>query len=206
MFIHGTRVQTPPESVEQAIENFQHQVIPSARLAPGFFGAVLLADRKTGSGIGITYWETGEALSASEQVGIQSRTQDVKNVPGTQIVNVERYEVVILDRAHPPKPGEFVSVHTISGDPDKVDAATVFVRDKVLDVLRSFKGYRATVMGVDRQIGRSVVSTTWDTLADLEVSNSEVSVLRKEAAHAAGADDVQVEIFEAPVLEFHLAS
>ena len=59
MFIHGTRVQTPPESVEQAIENFQHQVIPSARLAPGFFGAVLLADRNTGSGIGITYWETG---------------------------------------------------------------------------------------------------------------------------------------------------
>src|SRR5712664_4335331 len=197
MFIQGTRVQTPPESVEQAIENFQHQVIPSARLAPGFFGAVLLADRKTGSGIGITYWETGEALSASERVGIQSRTQ---------IVNVERYEVVILDRAHPPKPGEFVSVNTISGDPDKVDAATVFVRDKVLDVLRSLKGYRATVMGVDRQIGRSVVSTTWDTLADLEASNSEVSVLRKEAAHAAGADDVQVEIFEAPVLEFHLAS
>jgi hypothetical protein len=126
-------------------------------------------------------------------------------VADTQIVKVERYEVVILDRAQPPKLGEFVSVDTISGDPDKVDAATVFVRDKVLEVLRSLKGYRATVMGVDRQTGRSVMSTTWDTLADLKANDSGVSVLRKEAAHAAGADDVQVEIFEAPVMEFYLA-
>src|SRR5712692_2290523 len=193
MFIRGTRVQTPPDKIDQAIENFQKQVIPSARSAPGYLGAALLVDRRTGSGVGITYWETAKHLSASEQVGIQTRTQAAKNVPGTQIV--------IMDRAQAPKSGTFVRVNTIRGDPDKVDAATVFVRNKALPVLKALKGYRATVMGVDRQTGSSVVSTSWDTRADLEASESKVTGLRKEAADAAGAEDVQVEIFEAPVVE-----
>jgi hypothetical protein len=131
---------------------------------------VLLADRKTGVGIGITFWETAKAMSASEE-GIQMRTQAVENLPGTQIVNVERYEIVILDRDQAPKPGELVRVNTISGDTNKVDAATAFMRDKVLPVLKSIKGYRATVMGVDRQTCRSTVCTLWDTLADLSASD-----------------------------------
>jgi heme-degrading monooxygenase HmoA len=201
MFIRGTRVQTPPDTIDKAIENFHKQVIPSARSAPGYLGATLLVDRKTGSGVGVTYWDSAKHMSASEQVGIQTRTQAAKNVPGTQIVNVERSEIVIMDRAQPPKSGTFSRVNTIRGDPDKVDAATVFVRNKVLPVLKALKGYRATIMGVDRQTGGSVVSTSWDTLADLEASESKVTSLRKEAADAAGAEDVQVEIFEAPVVE-----
>jgi len=205
MFIRGTRVQTPPEKIDQAIENFQKQVIPSVRSAPGYLGATLLVDRKTGSGVGITYWQTAKHLSASEQVGIQTRTQAAKNVLGTQIINVERAEVVIMDRAQPPKSGTFSRVNTISGDPDKVDAATVFVRNQVLPVLKALKGYRATIMAVDRQTGRSVVSTGWDTREDLEASESKVTGLRKAAADAAGAEDVQVEIFEAPVVELTAA-
>src|SRR5260370_36067394 len=110
------------------MENCQRQVIASARSRPGFFGAVLLADRKRGTGIGITYWETAKALSASEEVGIRTRTQAANNVPGTQIVNVERYEMVILDRSQPPKPGEFVHVNTFTGNPDSIEAAAAFVR------------------------------------------------------------------------------
>jgi len=206
MFIRGTRTQTPPDQLDKAIEDFQKQVVPSLRSAPGFFGAVLLADRKTGSGIGITYWETVEALSASEQVCDQARTQAAKNVPGTQFGVDERYEIVILDRVRPPTPGEFARVNTIRGDIKKVDSAASFVSNKVLPVLKPLKGYRAIVMGVDRQTGRSTVSTLWDSLADLEASDSQLRGLFKEAGHMAGADDVQVEIFETCVFDFTAAT
>jgi heme-degrading monooxygenase HmoA len=206
MFIRATHLHTPPDKVDQTIENFQKQVIPSARSTPGFFGAVLLADRKTGTGIGITYWETAKALSASEEVGIRTRTRAANNVPGTQIVNVERYEMVILDRSQPPKPGEFVQVNTFNGNPDDIDAAAAFVRNNVMPVLKSLKGYRAIAMGVDRQTGRSTLSTMWDTLVDLEASDRNVSDLRNKTAQTAGADDVQVEIFEAAIFDFTLAA
>jgi heme-degrading monooxygenase HmoA len=202
MFIRGTRIQTPPDKLDEAIETFRTEVLPSARSVSGFFGGVLLADRKTGSGMEITYWETAEALSASEQVGVQTRTPAATGIPRTGILDVETYEIVILDRDQAPKPGELVRVNMINGDPEKVDVVIVFVRDKVLPVLKVLKGYRAIVMGVDRQSGRSTVSTLWDTLADLEASDRNVTELRRQTAHAAGAKGVQTEIFETRVFDF----
>lgn len=202
MFIRGTRVQTPPDQVDAAIANFKKQVLPTARSTPGNVGAGLLVDRKTGAGIGITYWESAKALAASEQMGIQTRTQAVKNVSGSEVVNVERFELVIMDRAAPPEEGTFVRVNTVIADPEKVDALTVFVRNKVLPVLKAQKGYRATISGVDRQTGRTVTSTVWETLADLRASEDKIAGLRKDAAAAAGASGpVEVEIFETGAIE-----
>jgi heme-degrading monooxygenase HmoA len=206
MFIRGTRTQTPPDQLDGAVEIFQNRAVPVLRSAPGFFGAVLLADRKTGSGIEITYWETVEALSASERVGVQTRAPVAKNMLGTRIGEVESYEIVILDRVQRPAPGEFARVNTILGDIEKVDLATSFVSNKVLPVLKSLKGYRAIVMGVDRQTGRTTISTLWDSLADLEASDRKLKGLRQEAARVAGADDVQVEIFETRVFDFTAAT
>jgi hypothetical protein len=46
----------------------------------------------------------------------------------------------------------------------------------------------------------------WDTLVDLEASDRNVSDLRNKTAQTAGADDVQVEIFEAAIFDFTLAA
>jgi heme-degrading monooxygenase HmoA len=205
MFIRGTRVQTPPAKVDEAIANFKRQVMPNAAKAPGYLGAALLVDRKSGAGIGITYWESAKALSKSEQMGIKTRTDAAQNVPGTQIVNVERHEIVIMERAAAPKPDTFIRVNQLNADPDKVDALTVFTRNKALPTLKALKGFRSAVLGVDRQTGRCSFATTWDTLADLQASESKVSGLRQDAAKAAGADGAEVEIFELPVIELKAA-
>ena len=204
MFIRSTRVQTPPDKLDAAIANFKQQVLPASRSAPGNLGATLLVDRQSGAGIGITYWESAKALAAAEQMGIKTRTDAAKNVSGTQIVNVERSEIVIMERAATPKAGTFIRVNTLNADPDKVDALTVFVRNKVLPVLKPQKGFRSAVMAVDRQTGRSSVATTWDTLADLKESESKISGLRQDAARAGGVtspDGVEVEIFDVAVIE-----
>ena len=201
MFIRGTRVQTPPEKVDDAIANFKKQVVPNASNAPGYAGAGLLIDRKSGAGIGITYWESAKALSNSEQVGIKTRTNAVQNVPGTQIVNVERYELVLMERNAPPKADTFMRVNELNAEPDKVEALIAFTKSKVLPTLKPIKGFRSLVVGVDRGTGRCAISTSWETLADLQASESKVTGLRQEAAKTAGADGVEVEIFEVPVIE-----
>src|ERR1700682_471393 len=103
MFLRATRIQAPPDKVEQAIENFETNVVKGLRSAPGNQGAVLLVNRQTGAALGITYWESAKALATSEQTGMKSRTLATKNVPGTQIVNVERAELMIMDRAGAPR-------------------------------------------------------------------------------------------------------
>ena len=203
MFLRATRVQAPPDKVNEAIKNFETNIVKGAQSAPGNQGAVLLVNRETGAALGITYWESANALAAAEQFGIQTRTQAVKNVPGSQIVNVERAELMIMDRAAEPKAGAFVRLVSINGEPGKLDAAIVQIRNNVLPVLKSQKGYRALIVSVDRQIGRVSASSVWDTKADLDASESKLAGPRAEAAKAAGAgpNDVQVEIFETAVVQ-----
>lgn len=201
MFIRGTRVQTPPEKVDDAIANFKKQVVPNVSKTPGYAGAGLLIDRKSGAGIGITYWESAKALSNSEQAGIKTRTNAVQSVTGTQIVNVERYELVVMERNAPPKADTFMRVNELNAEPDKVEALIAFTKSKVLPTLKPIKGFRALVVGVDRGTGRCAISTSWETLADLQASESKVTGLRQEVAKIAGADGVEVEIFEVPVIE-----
>jgi hypothetical protein len=203
MYIRATRVQTPPDKVEDSIRNFETNVIKRMKATQGHQGSILLVNRKTGEGIGVTYWESAKALGASEQAGIDSRTQATQGVPGTRIVNVERGEVMIMDRAAPPKSGAFVRFISGAGDPAKLDAAISLARSKALPVLKAQKGYRAMIASVDRQTGRTFVSTVWDTLADLDASESKIAGVRAEFANTAGisADSLKVEVFEAAVAE-----
>lgn len=199
MYGRVTRLQIPPDAVDKGIAFFKENVVPAARSAPGNAGAVLLVDRKNGMAIGITLWETTQALNASETMGINSRTQSAA-ATGATILNVERYEQVIADRAQPTKAGAFVRVNTMAGPPDRIDNAIKFMQ-KAIPTIKAQKGYRSLIMNVDRMTGRGTVSTVWDTLADLEASEAGVSGMRRDAADAAGATDVKVEIFESAFAE-----
>ncbi len=201
-------MQAPPDKVQEAIQNFEKNILPGVRKTPGNLGAALLINRQTGAGLGITYWESAKAMSASEQMGIQTRAQSVKDVPGTSIVNVERGELMIMDRAAEPKVGTFLRLVTVNGDPQKLDAAIVHIRNHSLPIAKALKGYRALVAAVDRQTGRLSASTTWDTMADLDASESKMAGTRAEAAKIAGAgpSDVTIEIFESTVVELVGAS
>jgi heme-degrading monooxygenase HmoA len=132
-------------------------------------------------------------------MGINSRTQSAA-ATGATILNVERYEQVIADRAQPAKAGAFVRLNTVAGAPDRIDNVIKFMQES-LPTIKAQKGYRSLIMSVDRVTGRSTVSTVWDTLADLEASEPSVSGMRRDAADAAGATDVKVEIFESAFAE-----
>jgi hypothetical protein len=207
MFLRATRIQAPPDKVGAAIDNFETNIVKNLRSTPGNQGVVLLVDRHGGGALGITYWESARALAASEQTGAESRTQATKNVAGTQIVNVERAELMIMDRAGAPKQGTFVRLTTVNGDPEKLDAAIVQLRNHVLPILKAQPGYRAAIASVDRQSGRLNVSTVWETRVDLNASESKIAGPRAEVAKITGASphDVQVEIFETAVVEMSAA-
>src|SRR2546422_8910052 len=119
MYVRATRVQNPPDAVEKGIAFFKEKVAPAVKGAPGNAGAILLVDRKTGAAVGITMWATAQALGASEQVGISSRTQSAAATGGA-IGHVQRGEQVIGERAPPPKAGSSVRPQTTTGGPKKI--------------------------------------------------------------------------------------
>lgn len=60
----------------------------------GFLGACMLADRETGSSLGLTFWTSEQTLHASEEVANKERAQGAGIARAATPPTVERYEVL----------------------------------------------------------------------------------------------------------------
>lgn len=69
------------------------QVIPRARALQGFRGGYWMADRASGKVVGVTLFESAEALKASEAQAARIREESSRSA-GLPIPSFESYEVV----------------------------------------------------------------------------------------------------------------
>ena len=81
MYARATTLRASPEQVQEAIVHYQAGIPPLREIA-GNRGAFLLVDRSAGKGIGVTLWESEEAMRASQE-------------SGGEIASVDEYEVAV---------------------------------------------------------------------------------------------------------------
>lgn len=93
----------------------------------------------------------------------------------------------------------FVRVNNVTGAKD-VDAGVALVREKVVPALRDQKGYRGVTVSGNADTGEVGVLTMWDSMADLEASESAVAHLREETVEAIGGS-VTVSKMEQVIVE-----
>jgi heme-degrading monooxygenase HmoA len=87
----------------------------------------------------------------------------------------------------------YVRANQVSVDPSRVDDLIRFVADEVLPVSRQQRDTRGLAMGIDRETGRCSIVSFWDDLDAVRASESNVAMLRDEAAKRFGATfDVMV--------------
>lgn len=96
MYARVTVVQGSPDKIEQGIDSFNSQVLPAVKGVAGYRAAVLLADRATGKGIGITLWESEDARRRGGEAVDAARAVTIEAMGGT-VPPVEEYEVVASD-------------------------------------------------------------------------------------------------------------
>jgi hypothetical protein len=97
----------------------------------------------------------------------------------------------------------WLRVTVFRGDPERVDAGIVFVRDEVLPFTSKMKGSLGLVMGVDRSSGRAAVLTCWDDRASLDASHQAVVARRASAGREIGSGETTVERFEVIGMDGH---
>lgn len=95
MWARVSTLQGSPERADEAIREVQERFV--AADMPGRTGFLMLMDRTTGKAIGISFWESEDALRQSEGQADQIR-QTTADASGAQVVSVERYEVAIDER------------------------------------------------------------------------------------------------------------
>lgn len=97
MFGRMSTLQGSPDSIDAGTASLRDEVVPAGQEMGGFRGVLALADRSTGKMIAITFWETEEAMRASEARADQLR-ESAAGASSADIAAVDRFEVVLDTR------------------------------------------------------------------------------------------------------------
>jgi heme-degrading monooxygenase HmoA len=73
-----------PDKIDEALRQAREGVLPQAKeMDPGFKGIIALADRQSGKMLGITFWESEEAMRATEEGANRLRAESAEAGRGT---------------------------------------------------------------------------------------------------------------------------
>ena len=93
----------------------------------------------------------------------------------------------------------FARVATYTGTSDEIDEAIRQVRENTLHKVKQLEGYKGAYFLVDRQNGKSLAVTLWESEEAMSASEEEANNLRSEVADALGTQMVGVERYEVAV-------
>ena len=96
MYARVTAVQGSADKVDEGIASFKSQVLPAVKGVDGYKGALMLVDRSSGKGLGITLWESEDARRRGGETVAKARESTIQAMGGT-VPPVDEYEVGAFD-------------------------------------------------------------------------------------------------------------
>jgi heme-degrading monooxygenase HmoA len=96
VYARVSTLEGAPEQIDEGLRFLREEVLPTGKEDPGFKGLIALGDRQSGKTLGITFWESEEAMRASEEAANRLRSEAAE-AGGQTIAGVERYEVGIFE-------------------------------------------------------------------------------------------------------------
>src|SRR5919112_2005866 len=121
MYARVTTIQGSAGKMDEAKGHIREQTLPQLQQMEGFKGFVALGDRQSGKVLGVAFWESEEALRATEEALSSVRSGAAEAAGGT-LTGVERYEVLFNEA---PSSGPLDAVTgTVGGVTDTMGGAT----------------------------------------------------------------------------------
>lgn len=90
--------------------------------------------------------------------------------------------------------------NTTHGDPRRMDGAIAYIRDEVLPVVRGMDGNVGLSMLADRDSGRSIVTSAWESEAAMHASAEHLRPMREGYTEMMGG---QVDVLEWEIAVLH---
>ncbi len=75
---------------------------------------------------------------------------------------------------------------TVHADPQRIDKGIRYIRDEVMPAVQSMPGCMGLSMLCDRDSGRCIVTTSWDSEESMSASREAVRAMRKQATDVMG--------------------
>ena len=89
---------------------------------------------------------------------------------------------------------------TLTADPSRMDEGIAHVRDHVMPAVQSMPGCLGLSMLCDRDSGRCIVTTSWDSQESMAATADRVQDMRRQAMDTMGGRDMSVDEWEVAVM------
>ncbi len=89
----------------------------------------------------------------------------------------------------------------VEASPDEIDGAMDVVRNQVIPQARELDGYRGIIALVDRQTGKAMTFTLWESQDKMIASEEAANRVRSDAMEAMGGPTPTVERYEVAIWE-----
>ncbi len=93
----------------------------------------------------------------------------------------------------------FARVSTYQGSPQQIDEGLDHARQNILPRVQEVEGFEGVHYLVDRQSGRALSMTLWESEEAMRASEEEANMLRGESAEATGATVEGVKRYEVAI-------
>jgi heme-degrading monooxygenase HmoA/limonene-1,2-epoxide hydrolase len=197
MYARINVVAGDPAMLTEATRYLEGTVRPHVEAQRGSRGLACLVNAELGTCVVASYWDSEDAMTASEQAVQVSRKEMTELVHGS--VAVEHYEVPVFVRRSRPAGGAGVRLGRIECPPGHIDAFIEEFRNTAVPQLMAMRGLASAHLLTDRATGRCVVITAWEDVTALAASRAATA---RQRADAAAAMHLQVRTVEEYTLAF----
>jgi heme-degrading monooxygenase HmoA/limonene-1,2-epoxide hydrolase len=180
MHVRMNMLAGDPARLDEATRYIERTVRPHVEALHGNRGLACLINADLGVCVVASYWDTLDAMTASEQEVQVSRKEATELVEGT--VTIEHYEVPAFVRRSRPQQGAGVRLSRFDCAPASIDAVIEEFRNTGVPALMDMPGLCSAHMMTDRATGRCIVITAWQDRDALAASRSATARLRADVA------------------------
>jgi len=183
-----------PSLTDELIERVRERGPGAAPGARGFLG---LLDRERGTALGITFFESEEAIRESEQAFEEMAQHFPAEMRGRR-TSVETYEVTIQEGG---EGAHAARVSSLEGSPDRIDESVSKAREETLPTARKLPGWKGVIGLADRNSGQVKLITLWENAEALRATEKQADRLRKQTAESGGQRVTGVDRYEVEVAD-----
>jgi heme-degrading monooxygenase HmoA len=188
--------------MDDGIAYVRTEVMPAVHELDGFVGLSLLAERATGRCIVTTSWTDREAMRNSA-AGVEAMRRLAAQMMGGP-AHVHEWEIALMHRLHTAHHGASARVIRTDGDPAGLDRMLDTFRTTVLAQLEELPGCCSVSVLVDRDSGRSAITTTYDSPQDMRAARDRAMRMREQFMQEMNRPIAEVAEFELVVAELRV--
>jgi quinol monooxygenase YgiN len=194
MYARSTTVRGNPMAMDDVIAYVRDEVMPALLGMSGCVGLSMLADREGGRCIITSAWADETSMHATDQSVQDFRRRAAEIMDGEQ--HAQAWEIALLHRMHEGHDGACTRVVWGESDPARAQDNMETLRVAMLPRMEELPGFCSVSLMIDRATGRSAMSTTYDSRADLDRATEAATALREELTPAMGVHVTDMAIFD----------